>query len=109
MFKGGMGNIMKQAQQMQEKMAKMQEELANAEVTGQSGAGLVSVVMIALAASCPPCEESTATADDTPAAIRSTGSGCPMTPVDMTKTESAAIPSALPTRPADRSTSRMPC
>ena len=37
--------LMKQAQQMQEKMQKMQEELANAEVTGQSGAGLVSVVM----------------------------------------------------------------
>jgi DNA-binding YbaB/EbfC family protein len=36
---------MKQAQDMQEKMAKMQEELAQAEVTGQSGAGLVSVVM----------------------------------------------------------------
>jgi len=30
---------------MQEKMQKMQEELANAEVTGQSGAGLVSIVM----------------------------------------------------------------
>ena len=45
MFKGGMAGLMKQAQQMQEKMQKMQEELANAEVTGQSGAGLVSVVM----------------------------------------------------------------
>lgn len=45
MMKGGMAGLMKQAQQMQEKMAKMQEELANAEVTGQSGAGLVSVVM----------------------------------------------------------------
>ena len=43
MMKGGMAGLMKQAQQMQEKMAKMQEELANAEVTGQSGAGLVSV------------------------------------------------------------------
>ena len=40
-----MGALMKQAQQMQEKMQKMQEELANAEVTGESGAGLVSVVM----------------------------------------------------------------
>ena len=39
MMKGGLGNFMKQAQQMQEKMQKMQEELANAEVTGQSGAG----------------------------------------------------------------------
>ncbi len=45
MFKGGMGNIMKQAQKMQEDMQKMQEELANAEVTGESGAGLVKVVM----------------------------------------------------------------
>jgi DNA-binding YbaB/EbfC family protein len=45
MMKGGMAGLMKQAQQMQEKMAKMQEELANAEVTGQAGAGLVSVVM----------------------------------------------------------------
>ena len=45
MMKGGMAGLMKQAQLMQEKMQKMQEELANAEVTGQSGAGLVSVVM----------------------------------------------------------------
>ncbi|MFF7707789.1 YbaB/EbfC family nucleoid-associated protein [Pseudomonas sp. NPDC007930] len=45
MMKGGMAGLMKQAQQMQEKMAKMQEELANAEVTGEAGAGLVSVVM----------------------------------------------------------------
>lgn len=40
-----MNNLMKQAQEMQEKMQKMQEELANAEVTGQSGAGLVSLIM----------------------------------------------------------------
>ena len=39
MFKGGMGNIMKQAQQMQERMQKTQEELANLEVVGESGAG----------------------------------------------------------------------
>lgn len=45
MMKSGMAGLMKQAQQMQEQMQKMQEELANAEVTGQSGAGLVSVVM----------------------------------------------------------------
>ena len=44
-MKGGMAGLMKQAQQMQEKMQKMQEELANAEVTGELGAGLVSVVM----------------------------------------------------------------
>lgn len=45
MFKGGMGNIMKQAQQMQERMQKAQEELANLEVVGESGAGLVKVTM----------------------------------------------------------------
>ncbi|PTY36398.1 nucleoid-associated protein, YbaB/EbfC family [Saccharospirillum sp. MSK14-1] len=44
-MKGGMGNLMKQAQKMQEDMQRMQEEVANAEVTGESGAGLVKVVM----------------------------------------------------------------
>lgn len=41
----GLGDIMKQAQQMQEQMQKMQEELANIEVVGESGAGLVKVRM----------------------------------------------------------------
>lgn len=45
MFKGGMGNIMKQAQQMQERMQKTQEELAQIEVVGESGAGMVKVSM----------------------------------------------------------------
>jgi len=45
MLSGGMAGLMKQAQEMQEKMQKMQEELQQAEVTGQAGAGLVSVVM----------------------------------------------------------------
>ncbi|WP_018231185.1 YbaB/EbfC family nucleoid-associated protein [Thioalkalivibrio thiocyanodenitrificans] len=45
MMKGGLGNLMKQAQKMQEDMARAQEELAGMEVTGQSGGGLVSVVM----------------------------------------------------------------
>lgn len=45
MMKGGLGGLMKQAQQMQENMQKAQEELAKMEVTGQSGAGMVSVVM----------------------------------------------------------------
>ncbi|GIU53591.1 MULTISPECIES: YbaB/EbfC family nucleoid-associated protein [Shewanella] len=43
--KGGMGNLMKQAQQMQDKMAKMQEEIAQSEMTGEAGAGLVKVTM----------------------------------------------------------------
>ena len=46
MFKGGMGNIMKQAQQMQEKMQKMQEDIAKMEVVGEAGAGLVKVTML---------------------------------------------------------------
>jgi len=41
----GLGNIMKQAQQMQANMQKAQEEMANVEVTGQSGGGMVSVTM----------------------------------------------------------------
>jgi len=45
MLSGGMAGLMKQAQEMQEKMQKIQEELQQAEVTGQAGAGLVSVVM----------------------------------------------------------------
>lgn len=44
-MKGQFGDLMKQAQKMQEQMQKMQEELAKAEVTGESGAGLVKVVM----------------------------------------------------------------
>jgi hypothetical protein len=44
-MKGGLGNIMKQAQQMQENMQKAQEEIAKMEVTGESGAGLVKVTM----------------------------------------------------------------
>lgn len=43
--KGGLCNLMKQAQQMQEKMQKVQEEIANMEVTGESGAGLVKVTI----------------------------------------------------------------
>jgi len=45
MLKGGLGGLMKQAQKMQEDMQKAQEELANMEVTGEAGGGLVSVVM----------------------------------------------------------------
>src|SRR4030065_147619 len=45
MMKGGLGNIMKQAQAMQENLRKAQEELAHIDVTGAAGGGLVSVVM----------------------------------------------------------------
>jgi nucleoid-associated protein EbfC len=45
MMKGGLAQLMKQAQQMQENMRKVQESLAAIEVEGQSGAGLVKVVM----------------------------------------------------------------
>lgn len=45
MLKGGLGNLMKQAQQMQENMKKAQEQLATIEVEGQAGAGMVKVVM----------------------------------------------------------------
>ena len=44
-FEGGLGDIMKQAQQMQEKMKSMQDGLANTEVKGEAGAGLVKVTM----------------------------------------------------------------
>ncbi|MEA3410307.1 MAG: YbaB/EbfC family nucleoid-associated protein [Pseudomonadota bacterium] len=44
-MKGGLGNLMKQAQKMQSEMARAQEELARAEISGQAGGGLVSVVM----------------------------------------------------------------
>lgn len=47
--KGGMGNIMQQAQKMQqrmqENMKKLEEELSHMKVTGESGAGMVKVVM----------------------------------------------------------------
>ena len=44
-MKGPLGNIMKQAQAMQENFKQAQEELAQIEVTGTSGGGLVEVVM----------------------------------------------------------------
>jgi hypothetical protein len=45
MMKGQLAGLMKQAQQMQENMRKLQEQLAAVEVEGQAGAGLVKVVM----------------------------------------------------------------
>jgi len=44
MSKGGLGNMMKQVQQMQAKMQQMQDELAKLEVEGTSGGGMVKVV-----------------------------------------------------------------
>ena len=44
-MKGQLAGLMKQAQQMQENMRKMQEQLALVEVEGQSGAGLVRVLI----------------------------------------------------------------
>ena len=45
MMKGGLGGLMKQAQQMQENMKNMQEQLATVEVEGAAGAGMVKVIM----------------------------------------------------------------
>lgn len=44
-MKGGLGNIMKQAQLMQENLRKAQEQLAAIEVVGNAAGGLVSVTM----------------------------------------------------------------
>lgn len=44
-MKGGIGNLMKQAQKMQEDMKKAQEELKSIEVEGQAGGGMVKVTM----------------------------------------------------------------
>ena len=44
-MKGNIGQMMKQAQMMQENMRRMQEQLGSVEVEGQSGSGMVKVVM----------------------------------------------------------------
>ena len=44
-MKGPLGNIMKQAQEMQDNLKKAQEELATIEVTGSAGGGLVEFIM----------------------------------------------------------------
>ena len=45
MMKGGLAGLMKQAQAMQDNMKKVQEQLAQTEVEGPSGAGMVKIVM----------------------------------------------------------------
>ena len=45
MMKGGIAGLMKQAQQMQDNMKKMQDSLGGIEVEGQSGAGMVKITM----------------------------------------------------------------
>ena len=45
MMKGQLAGLMKQAQQMQENMKRMQDQLATIEVEGQAGSGMVKVVM----------------------------------------------------------------
>lgn len=45
MMKGGLGGLMKQAQQMQQNMQKAQAELAIVEVEGYAGSGMVKVIM----------------------------------------------------------------
>jgi len=47
-MKGGIGQLMKQAQQMQANMKKAQEEMASMTVTGESGGGMVRVTMTCL-------------------------------------------------------------
>ena len=44
-MKGGLGDMMKKAQEMQENLQKAQADLANREVTGESGGGMVKVIM----------------------------------------------------------------
>nr|VFK39062.1 MAG: hypothetical protein BECKSD772F_GA0070984_103216 [Candidatus Kentron sp. SD]VFK43941.1 MAG: hypothetical protein BECKSD772E_GA0070983_103116 [Candidatus Kentron sp. SD]VFK78906.1 MAG: hypothetical protein BECKSD772D_GA0070982_102914 [Candidatus Kentron sp. SD] len=44
-MKGGLGNLMKQAQQVQENLQKAQEELEGMEIQGEAGGGMVTVTM----------------------------------------------------------------
>lgn len=43
--KGGLGNLMKQAQEMQKNMQEAQEEIAKMEIAGEAGGGMVKVTM----------------------------------------------------------------
>jgi DNA-binding YbaB/EbfC family protein len=44
-MKGALGQIMRQAQQAQEAMKRVQEEIARAEITGESGGGMVKITL----------------------------------------------------------------
>jgi hypothetical protein len=44
-MKGGLGQLMRQAQQVQENMRRLQDELGKMEVTGESGAGMVKITL----------------------------------------------------------------
>lgn len=44
-MKGNLGNLMKQAQKIQEDLQKAQEEIGQLEITGESGGGLVKIIM----------------------------------------------------------------
>ena len=45
MSRGGIGNIMKQAQQMQRRMAELQQELEKKQVEASAGGGMVTAVV----------------------------------------------------------------
>ncbi|WP_028079458.1 YbaB/EbfC family nucleoid-associated protein [Solimonas soli] len=45
MMKGQMGNLLRQAQQMQENMKRVQDEIARMEITGEAGAGMVKITL----------------------------------------------------------------
>ena len=44
-MKGALGQLMRQAQQVQEKMKQAQDELASMEITGEAGAGMVKITL----------------------------------------------------------------
>ncbi len=44
-MKGGLSNLMKQAQQIQKNIQKAQEELSSLKITGESGGGMVKIIM----------------------------------------------------------------
>jgi len=71
--------------------------------------GLRSVVRIARAASCPPDRRARAISEGIPSRTRAIGSGCPMTPVEPTKTVCGFTPRRRATRVVISSASAIPC